>query len=38
MTDSSKARTTLKVGKRSYDIWSLAALRARQGRRGCPIR
>jgi aconitate hydratase len=26
MTDSYKARTTLKVGKQSYDIWSLAAL------------
>jgi aconitate hydratase len=26
MTDSYKARTTLKVGSQSYDIWSLAAL------------
>ena len=28
MTDSFKARTTLKVGARSYQIWSLAALPA----------
>ena len=26
MTDSFKARSTLKVGNRSYEIWSMAAL------------
>ncbi len=31
MTNSFNARTTLQVGARSYEIWSLAALPARQG-------
>ena len=32
MTDSFKARTTLKSGAHSYEIWSLPALGAEQGR------